>query len=330
MSLKKQVLYLMNLLMPKVSVIIPTYNRGYIIRQAIESVLKQALRDLELLIIDDGSTDNTGEVIKSIFDPRIRYFYKQNGGPASARNVGLSNAKGEFIAFLDSDDFWPENYIQIMLFHLENNNKFGMAYSPITLIYPDGRETKSYKGPEGKSGWITLDLFKRGFIWPSAVVFRNSIWKEFYFDESLNKVSEDSDAFLRLSIRTPFLFVPDVQAFHRLTSDSISVEAGVSCARMLVLERFYFKLGGDRIIPVKIARRRLSHACRKIAEDRRIKGSRSAALKLYKHAIHYWPFDLRLYLGLGQALLLSRSKDQEPNWNMPQPLGNPIGPNRFV
>lgn len=257
--------------MPKVSVIIPTYNRSGLVKEAIGSVLAQTEPDLEVIVVDDGSTDDTRAVVETIPDERVNYFRKDNGGSASARNLGLSKSKGEYVAFLDSDDLWPENYLEIMVSHLENNIDFGAAYSPITVVYSDGRKVRSYKRPEGKSGQITLDLFKRGFIWPSAAVFRSSVWKNFYFDEFLNRTSEDSDAFLRLSLRTLFLFVSAVEACHRISADSISTEVGATCSRMLVLERLYFRLGGDKIIPLKIARRKLSHACRKIAEDRRKK-----------------------------------------------------------
>ncbi len=281
-----------------------------------------------MIVIDDGSEDDTAKIVRGLNDSRLKYFYKTNGGAASARNLGLSKANGRYIAFLDSDDFWPDNYLEVMINHIESSSTFGAAYSPITVVYPDGRKVISYKRPAGKSGWITLDLFKRGFIWPSAAVFRSSVWKDFYFDESL-KTSEDSDAFLRLSMHTQFLFVPDVEAFRRISADSISAEVGVACTRMLVLERFYFRLGGDKIIPAKIARRRFSHACRRVAEDRRNKGNKAAALGLYRHAIRCWPYDLRLYLGFLRALLLNSSKDQEPSWKIPDALSDPVGPNRF-
>lgn len=127
----------------------------------------------------------------------------------------------------------------------------------------------------------------------------------------------------------PFLFVTDVESFIRISPDSLSAQTGVVCTRLLVLERFYYKLGGNKIILSHIALRKLSHACRKIAEDRRHKGARAAALELYKRAIRHWPGDCRLYLGLLRTLLLSSRKDQKPNWNIPEPLGTPIGPNRF-
>jgi hypothetical protein len=88
----------------------------------------------------------------------------------------------------------------------------------------------------------------------------------------------------------------------------------------LTLERFYYYLGGDKIVPVRIAKRKISHAARKVAEDRRARKMRTASLLLYKRAIWYWPYDIRLYFGFLRTLLLSKKADPEPNWKMPEPL----------
>jgi len=314
--------------MPETSIVIPTYNRAHIVSRAIESVLTQTLSDLEVLVIDDGSKDSTETVVKSIDDSRIRYFRKENGGPASARNFALPEVNGTYLAFLDSDDYWPGDYLEVMLSQLGRKQDFGAAYSPITLVHPDGTLTKSYKRPAGKSGWITCDLFRHAFVWPSAAIFRAEAWKDFFFDERLNKTSEDSDAFLRLSLATQFLFVPDVEAFHVLGQDSIALAEGVVCSRVLSLERFYDSLGGKRVIPARVARRRISHAFRTVAEDRRTKGAKSAALALYRRAIRRWPYDLRLYGAWLRTLALDSSTDPEPAWKPPEPLGKPIGPSR--
>ncbi len=90
---------------PLISVILPTYNRGYIVERAIKSVLNQTYKNLELIIVDDGSTDNTEEIVKSIEDKRIIFLkHKKNKGASSARNTGIKNSKGEYISFIDSDD----------------------------------------------------------------------------------------------------------------------------------------------------------------------------------------------------------------------------------
>ena len=308
--------------MPKVSVIIPTYNRSSVVKEVVSSVLAQTESDLEVIVVDDGSTDDTREVVEDLQDGRVNYFYKINGGPASARNLGLSKCEGEYVAFLDHDDLWLPNYLEVMVSHLENNTEFGAAYSPITVVYPDGRKVKSYKRPEGKSGWITLDLFRNSFVWTSATVIRKSVLKKFYFDESLRRSYEDGDFFLRLSTWCRFLFVGDVEAIRTEHTENFSAKVGILPTRILVLERFYFRLGGDKLMPARIARRKLSHASRKVAEAYRRQKKRSAAITLYRRAIKYWPIDLRLYLGLCETLLLKKKNDTNPDWLIPEPLSD--------
>jgi glycosyltransferase involved in cell wall biosynthesis len=305
---------------PRISVIIPTYNSSGMVNETISSVLAQSEPDLEVVVVDDGSDDDTRKIINAIEDGRVKYFYKDNGGTSSARNYGLSKAKGEYIAFLDHDDLWPENYLEVMVSNLENKRGFDAVYSPITTVYPDGTKVESYKRPEGKSGQITLDLFRRGFIWPSAAVIRKSVLRDFYFEEALRQSYEDGDYFLRLSTRCLFLFVEDVEAIKREHAENFSAKVGVLPTRIQVLERFYFRIGGDKLIPTGKARRRLSHASRSVAETYRRAGKRSAAITLYKRAIRYWPVDIRLYLGLLKTLLLSKKNDPQPDWKMPEPL----------
>ena len=96
---------------PLVSVIIPTYNSAGYIEEALESVFEQTLQDFEIIVVDDGSTDGTGEVLRKYGD-RIRYIYQENNGPASARNGGIRVARGEYIAFLDADDLWVSTKLE--------------------------------------------------------------------------------------------------------------------------------------------------------------------------------------------------------------------------
>ena len=117
-----------------VSIIIPCYNRGDIVGETIESVLAQTYTNFEMLLIDDGSTDDTRAAILAYDDPRIRYFYKLNGGLSSARNAGLEEARGEFIAFLDSDDVWQNWKLGAQLAIFRRHPEAGLIWSDMSTF----------------------------------------------------------------------------------------------------------------------------------------------------------------------------------------------------
>jgi glycosyltransferase involved in cell wall biosynthesis len=310
--------------MPKVSVIIPTYNRQKVVGESVQSVLNQTKRDLEVIVVDDGSMDNTREVVEALADARVNYFYKTNGGTGSARNFGLSRARGEYIAFLDSDDLWPVNYLEVMVSHLEQQKEYGLTYCSIGYFSSDCDRVKVHFKPEDcKSGWITVAFFKKEFVSPVATVLRRKVIEKFYFDESLPN-AQDYDFFLRLSLRTRFLYIPDLLVRTRETPGSRGRSVGTNCSQALSLERFYLRLGGGKIVPGITARKKISRLYRRVAEARRREGKKCAAITLYKRAVRYFPFDLRLYIGFLKALCLNSRKDPQPDWKMPPPLGDPI------
>ncbi len=319
----------MKTFMPKVSVIIPTYNRSDMVKEAISSVLVQTEPDFEIIVVDDGSTDGTRQVIESIPDSRIRYLYKDNGGVASALNYGIARAKGSFIAILASDDLWRENFLKAMLDNLQAQRMYGLAYSSVGLIRHNGRIEAWCKPGDCKSGWVTSYLFKRGFVCADATVFRKELLQGLAFDESLLS-AEDSDFLLRLSIRTPFIYVPKILLHVRKSPDSLCKILGANCNRILSLERFYFRLGGKEGISYRVAMLKLSHAYRQAAKRFLRAQKIKAASFLYKRAISYWPYDYRLYLDFLTTLLHKGGRDREPNWKMPEPLGDPVGSTHLI
>ena len=308
--------------MPRVSVIIPTYNRSSLVREAVESVLRQTFTNFEIFVVDDGSTDDTASVIKEIPDERIRYFYKENGGVSSARNLGLLKAKGKYVAFLDSDDLWPEHYLETMILKLEENHEYDIAYSLFRTIRQDGQEESDVGSDRRISGWLTRLFYEKPpNILLSATFYRRRVWDELWWDESL-KNFEDIDAFLRLSTRAKFLFVANVCITRRVTSDSLAhtCESDFSPNGALVFERFYFHFGGDKVIPPKVAKRWFNRLYRGLAKQHYQAGNQKATIMLFKRAIKYYPFDLKDYRWLLKGLLLSKKHDKEPDWQMPEPL----------
>lgn len=142
-----------------VSVIIPSYNRAGSIRAAVESVLKQSYADLELIVVDDGSTDDTEAVLKGIDDDRLRYIYQENAGACVARNTGIAAARGEYIAFHDSDDIWHPTKLEKQMAAFETYGA-DLVFCKMQRIMPDG------------SVQIFADRFENGIVEPVRTLFQ--------------------------------------------------------------------------------------------------------------------------------------------------------------
>lgn len=157
-----------------VSVIVPTYNRGYCVNKSIESALAQTYRDLEVIVIDDGSTDNTREVIAAAFEdePRVKYVYQSNGGVSVARNHGIRLARGEFMALLDSDDIWKPWKTELQVRVLQERPEVGMVWTDMEAVNPDGQliAPRFLRKMYGAYQWYPDDesLFSESFPLPSS------------------------------------------------------------------------------------------------------------------------------------------------------------------
>jgi glycosyltransferase involved in cell wall biosynthesis len=181
---------------PFFSVIIPTYNRQHLFEIALESVLNQTYRDFEVIIVDDGSTDQTREVIKIFDDSRVKYHYQENHGVSHARNRGLEISRGKFIAFLDSDDSWvPQK--------LERVNEAINRHPHLSIFHTDeiwykGKRLLSQKKKHKKpSGYVYLKALPLCCIGMSTAVVKRDVFKKIgLFDESL-PACEDYDFWLR-------------------------------------------------------------------------------------------------------------------------------------
>jgi len=191
-----------------VSVIIPVYNCEKYITDAVDSVLAQTHRSIEIIVVDDGSTDKTKEALAAYGD-RIKYIYKENGGPASARNVGIKMSKGQFIAFLDADDMWVENKLEQQLIDIDDAGMVGSGVKP-GLPHP---VFLSYKEL----------LLKNSFINSSVLVKRECFDRVGCFDERPQfKAVEDWDMWLRISKEYKVKLIGQRNVIIRKTSSSIS------------------------------------------------------------------------------------------------------------
>jgi len=134
---------------PKVSVVIPTYNRADKVRKTVESVLAQSFTDLEIIVVDDGSSDETRETLEHAFGDRIRYYFQSNRGVSTARNKGIEEARGEWIAFLDSDDLWVKEKLEYQLDALARfSPQCDACYTDVRLLnHPETRTLFQMAGP---------------------------------------------------------------------------------------------------------------------------------------------------------------------------------------
>jgi len=207
--------------MPEVSVIIPAYNKADLTVKTVQSVLVQTYKDLEILVVDDGSTDQTKERMLA-FGDKIQYIHKPNGGACSARNLGIRRSRGTFIAFLDCDDLYDEKKIELSVGYLKKNPKFGYVHTDAYFIDQDGGIIRKYSHPRArKEGWVARKLVLGNFICNSTVVVRREILeKAGLFDESIFTPA-DWDLWIRLAEVAPVGYLNMPLTGYRVTDNYI-------------------------------------------------------------------------------------------------------------
>lgn len=209
---------------PTVSIILPTFNRSYIIDRSIRSILDQTYQEFELIIVDDGSTDNTEDVVRSFEDKRINYLkYKLNRGAAHARNVGIREARGQYIAFQDSDDEWISDKLAKQIEVItETSPDVGIVYSGYWRIIGYEKTYLPKKGNYSKGGDIQDILLKGNFITTQTVLMRKECLKKAgLFDERLPRF-QDWELWLRASKWYLFQFIDEPLVITYYQKDSIT------------------------------------------------------------------------------------------------------------
>jgi GT2 family glycosyltransferase len=204
---------------PLVSVVIPAYNSSAYIAAALESVFRQTFSSYEVIVINDGSPDTAA--LESALQPflaRLRYFRQENRGPSAARNFGIREARGRYIALLDSDDAWLPDHLARQIDHLTRDPELGLVYSNNTQ-FRDGRAIGNAFDKVPQTGPVTLEslLAEQCTVnTSSVVVLRESLFQAGLFDESLRRC-EDFDLWLRLASHgVRMTYDPEVQVLHRL------------------------------------------------------------------------------------------------------------------
>jgi glycosyltransferase involved in cell wall biosynthesis len=202
--------------MPKsVSVIIPTYNYGRFIAEAIESVLRQSLRPIEILVVDDGSTDDTREIVKS-FNDDVGYVYQSNAGVCAARNLGAAESRGELICFMDADDTMVPESIEKQVAKFAEDG-VGLVHCGLRLVDDDTRETIELKLEGGEDGVADNLLLWEGPViaGPGAVVVSREAFSAVDGFDTEMKVGEDWDFCYRVARKFKVRFVAEPLVIYR-------------------------------------------------------------------------------------------------------------------
>lgn len=242
---------------PRVSVIIPTYNRADLLPQTIQSVLDQTFRDLEILIIDDGSTEDTENVVRRIDDSRVTYIRQAHSGlPAVARNTGLHHARGDYIAFLDSDDLWLSEKLALQVQYMDAHPELGLSYTNTYRFAADPEQhdpSPMVQPGTAQSGHAFERLYGQQVIPNLTVMIRSSVVKQVgTFDEDVRlKANEDYEYWLRIAHHYPIGYLDRPLALYRQHPEGISKAAvATNQAKLWLVEKL------DRIYPDSVTRHR--------------------------------------------------------------------------
>lgn len=226
--------------MPLISVIIPAYNSATTIKKTIESVLNQTFTDLELIVINDGSTDSTLVTVESIKDERLKVFSYPNSGVAESRNRGIALSKSDFISFIDADDLWTPDKLERQLRALQSEPKAAIAYSWTDWI--DEKDNFLRAGSHiTVNGDVYQQLLLRDFVESGSnpLILLTALKEVGGFDASLTN-AHDWDMWLRLARSFEFVAVPSVQILYRISTNSMSTNVwGMEAASLKVIERQY-------------------------------------------------------------------------------------------
>jgi len=274
-----------------VSVVLPTYNRAHLLRRAVQSILNQTYQNFEVIVVDDCSSDNTENVVRSFCDERIRYIrHERNRGAAVARNTGIKAAKGEYVAFQDSDDEWlPEKLEKQMKAFESAPSNLGVVYTSFWLI---DRNRKSFCPPlsvKQTDGEIHDALLEMNFVdTPTAVVRRECFEKAGMFDENLPRL-QDWELWLRISKHYCFKHInePLVNSYRQPDSISCNMNALI-IARKYILGKYFEEISTKP----KLLRQHYFEIGTLHCLNGEIEAGRSYFLK----AVRINPFDTKLLL----------------------------------
>lgn len=291
--------------LPIVSVVIPTYNRASLVKEAIKSVLAQTFSQFEIIIIDDGSTDSTErELFSFIRKGVVRYHFQQNAGGAEARNAGMRLAAGKYIAFLDSDDLFHPQKLEKQISYLERNQEVGMIHSGFSKIDGMGRDL-GYRDNARLTGWVYPAILHEWthLIGASTVIVTKEVLDRVgEFDSAIWPA--DLDMWARIARLYPIAVIPEDLAKIRVHPGNMSGQRAEIPQRFLKYLQKSFN--NDHDLSLIFKRRGLARMYAQTGLNILGEGSNEDMITVRDNsvrAIKFWPPEWRAYLAYGGSFL---------------------------
>lgn len=216
--------------MPKVSIIIPTYNRTQYLGKTLSSILQQTFQDFEIIVVDDGTPNDDNKILCEPIE-KLKYIKITNtGGPAKPRNIGIQEAKGEYIAFVDDDDLWLPEKLAKQVAILDNNLDFGLVHGCCQVIDEDGIIKNEIIGrpgnPQVKHGDVSMRMIGNwSVMMPTSFVRKKVIDKVGFFNEKMPPAGEDMEYWARCSFETKFYYIDEPLVLYRIHHSNISSDS---------------------------------------------------------------------------------------------------------
>jgi len=281
---------------PALSVVIPTYNAPQFLVEAVESVLAQTYSDYELIIIDDGSGPETREALAPYME-RIRYIRQENTGIAGARNRGIKEARGNYIAFLDHDDLWLAEKLEKQMARAAECPQAGVIYCDFVNFLDVPGEERELGDPFAKKkkpeGDVLAALFESNFINTLVMLFKREVFEKAGGFDAGYKLIIEYDMALRVAGEYDFARVPEVLARYRIHAGNTSGGRSLSVTqeRLAALQKAY-ENPGSRRVPKGVYKREMASVHLKLAENYRLLGQKKEARRHFWKAVKYRPFTL--------------------------------------
>lgn len=236
----------------KVSVVIATYNTAQFLEQAVCSIIEQSVKPLEIIIIDDGSRDDTKAIVTALNHPKVRYCYQTNQGQTAAKNRGLALCRGEFIAFCDADDYWHPQKLEEQLPYF-SNPRVGVVYSEIDTINAEGVLTTPNNHETRFSGKVTQQLMVENFVPFGTAIIRRQCYETLSGFNQSYAMGIDWDLWLRYSLVWEFAYCPKKTYIYRIWGGQMSNNhrGRYSNARKILAN--FIKLHRQQLKPLWIA-----------------------------------------------------------------------------